>query len=149
MMISARNQIDAEIAGVRRDGIHALLLLKTAQGTEMYASITGEAAEALCVREGEKVIAFFKASHVLVATGWAIPISARNRLEGIIENVKHGVVNAEVQMRIGGGDRLSATVTEDAVSNLDLRPGMDVVAIIKASDVMVAKPFNTDTRNKK
>jgi molybdate transport system regulatory protein len=140
MMISARNQIDAEVAGVSRGGVSALLQLQTAQGTEMYASITGEAADALAVREGDRVIAFFKASHVLVATGWAIPISARNRLEGVIETVKHGIVNAEVRVRLSSGDRLSATVTEDAVSNLALEPGMNVVAIVKASDVMLAKP---------
>jgi molybdate transport system regulatory protein len=140
MMISARNQIDAEVAGVNRGGVSALLQLQTAQGTEMYASITGEAADALAVREGDRVIAFFKASHVLVATGWAIPISARNRLEGVIETVKHGVVNAEVRVRLSSGDRVSATVTEDAVSNLALEPGMNVVAIVKASDVMLAKP---------
>jgi molybdate transport system regulatory protein len=140
MMISARNQIDAEVAQVSRGGVSALLQLQTAQGTEMYASITGEAADALCVREGDRVIAFFKASHVLIATGWAIPISARNRLEGVIESVKHGVVSTEVRIRLCGGDRLSATVTEDAASNLALAPGMDVVAIVKASDVMLAKP---------
>jgi len=140
MMISARNQIDAEIVSVRRDGVNALLGFKTAQGTQMSASITVDASDALSVKEGDGVIAFFNASHVLVATGWAIPISARNRIDGVIETVNRGVVNAEVRIRIGGGDRISATVTDDAVSNLDLQPGMPVVAIIKASDVMIAKP---------
>lgn len=138
-MISARNQIDAEVAGVSRDGVSALLRLRTAQGTEMYAAVTGEAADALALRDGDRVIAFFKASHVLVATGWALPISARNRLEGVIETVNHGVVSSEVRIRLCGGDRLSATVTEDAASNLALEPGMNVVAIVKASDVMLAK----------
>ncbi|WP_345969489.1 MULTISPECIES: TOBE domain-containing protein [Sulfurimonas] len=140
MMISARNQIDADIVAVRRDGVSALLELKTAQGTLMFASITGNASDTLCVKEGDRVIAFFKDSHVLVATGWAIPISARNRLEGTIETVHRGVVNAEVRIRLGGGDRISATVTDDAVSNLELQSGMPVVAIIKASDMMIAKP---------
>jgi molybdate transport system regulatory protein len=143
MMISARNQIDAEVVEVHRDGVNALLRLRTRLGTEMYASITGEAYDALTVREGEKIVAFFKASHVMVATGWVIPISARNRLEGIIDHVTRGVINAEVRIRLGNGDRLSATVTDDAVSNLDLRTGMPVVAIIKASDVMIAKPFRS------
>ena len=138
-MISARNQIDATVDAVRRGGVNALLTLRTAQGTQLYASITDEAADALALKEGDRVIAFFKASHVLVATGWAIPISARNRLEGVVESVRHGVVNAEVHIRLPGGDRLGATVTEEAVSNLALQTDMPVVAIIKASDVMIAK----------
>ena len=142
MMISARNQIDATVDTIRHGGVNALLTLRTAQGTLMYASITDEAADALAVREGERIIAFFKASHVLVATGWAIPISARNRLEGVIESIRHGVVSAEVYIRLPEGDRISATVTEEAVSNLALQPEMHVVAIIKASDVMIAKPTN-------
>lgn len=141
MMISARNQIDAEVVEVRRGGVTALLEMRTAQGTLLYASIMGEAAESLDVRPGDRVIAFFKASHVLIATGWVIPISARNRLDGSIEAVKHGVVNAEVYVQLIGGDRVSATVTEEAVANLALEPGMPVVAIVEASDVMVAKPL--------
>ncbi|WP_345984847.1 TOBE domain-containing protein [Sulfurimonas sp. HSL-1656] len=140
MMISARNQIDADVVSVCRDGVSALLELKTVQGTHLFASITGNASEALSVREGDRVIAFFKDSHVLVATGWVIPISARNRLEGVVESIHRGVVNAEVRIRLGGGDRISATVTDDAVSNLALQPGMPVVAIVKASDMMIAKP---------
>ena len=139
MMISARNQIDTEVVEVRRGGVNALLTLRTKQGTQMYASVTDEAADALAVKGGDRVIAFFKASHVMVATGWAIPISARNRLEGLVETVQHGVVNAEVDIRLDDGDCVYATVTEDAVSNLDLKPGINVVAIIKASDVMIAK----------
>jgi len=139
MMISARNQINAEVVDLRRDGVSALLELETDQGTQMFASITEKASDLLAVKEGDRVIAFFKASHVLVATGWAIPISARNRLEGVIERVDRGVVNAEVHVRLGSGDRLSAIVTDDAVSNLDLKPDMNVVAIFKATDVMIAK----------
>ena len=139
-MISARNQIDAEVVEVRRGGVHALLVLKTAQGTRLFASITGDAADVLNVKEGDKVIAFFKASHVLVATGWAIPISARNRLDGVVESVRHGIVNAEVRIELLSGDCISATVTEEAVSNLPIEAGMAVVAIVKATDVMIAKP---------
>ena len=69
MMISARNQIDATVETVRRGGVNALLTLRTALGTQMYASITDEAADALVVSKGDRVVAFFKASHVLVAAG--------------------------------------------------------------------------------
>ena len=139
MMISARNQIDATVETVRRGGVNALLTLRTAQQTRMYASITDDAADALNVAVGDRVVAFFKASHVLVATGWAIPVSARNRLEGRIESIHGGIISAEVRIRLPGGDNVIATVTKEAVSNLALQPDTPVVAIIKASDVMIAK----------
>jgi molybdate transport system regulatory protein len=140
MMLTARNQIDVEVVEVRRGGVSALLVLQTDRGSRLYATITGDAAQALEVGEGDRVIAFFKASHVMLATGWVIPISARNRLEGVIETVRHGIVNAEVRVELLHGERIGAAVSTEAVGNLALEPGMPVVAIIKASDVMIAKP---------
>ena len=85
------------------------------------------------------MIAFFKASHVLIGTGWAIAISARNKLEGAVERVCHGAVNAEVTVKLPGGDRVIATITDEAARNLALCEGEEVVAVIKATDVMIAK----------
>jgi len=44
-----------------------------------------------------------------------------------------------VTIRLSGGDRLIATVTYEAVKNLALKEGVEVAAIIQASDVMIAK----------
>jgi molybdate transport system regulatory protein len=139
MMISARNQIDATVEAVRKGAVNAVVDLKTAQGTMMVASITNSAAEALQLKEGDRVVAFFKASHVLIATGWAIAISARNKLEGMVESVRSGTVNAEITVKLPGGDRVIATITDEAARNLALREGENVAAVIKATDVMIAK----------
>ena len=140
MMISARNQIDVTIETVERGAVNTLLHLKTRQGMQMVASVTNLSADALQLREKERVIAFFKASHVLIATGWSIAISARNYLEGEIVSLVHGTVNAEVTVALPGGDRLTATITDEAARNLSLKEGEKVAAIIKASDLMIAKP---------
>ena len=139
MMISARNQIDATVEAVQEGAVNALVTLKTAQGTLMHASITNGAAQMLGLCPGQKAIAFFKASHVLVATGWAIAISARNKLEGVVDSVRHGTVNAEISIKLPGGDRIIAVITHEAANNLALKEGEPVVAIIKASDVMLAR----------
>lgn len=68
-------------------------------------------------------------------------LSAWNRIEGTVEEVRNGAVSTEVRIGLGGGDRLSATVTADAAKNLVMEPGVNVVAIIKESDVMIAKPL--------
>ena len=139
-MISARNQIDVTIEAIERGAVNSLLQLKTASGTRMVASVTNLSADALKLKENDRVIAFFKASHVLIATGWSIAISARNILEGRIESLVTGAVNAEVTVALGGGDRITAVITNEASRNLALKEGESVAAIIKASDLMIAKP---------
>ena len=64
-------------------------------------------------------------------------ISARNKLKGKIIEIKEGAVNAIVSIDIGGGNKISATISMDAVSELGLKIGMDAYAIIKATSVMV------------
>ncbi len=64
-------------------------------------------------------------------------ISARNQIKGKIVNIKEGAVNAIVVMDIGGGNKISATISMDAVKELGLTIGKDAYAIIKATSVMV------------
>lgn len=138
-MISARNQIDVIIDRIEVGSVNTHLVLRMDQGTSLEASITNKGVEDLALKTGERVIAFFKASHVLVATDWVIPISARNRLRGVVRSIDNGVVNAEVAIELLGGDRVIATVTNEAVKTLALEEGIEVMAIFKASDVMLAK----------
>ncbi|SHH66535.1 molybdenum-pterin binding domain-containing protein [Sporobacter termitidis DSM 10068] len=64
-------------------------------------------------------------------------ISARNQLKGKITQIKEGAVNAIVTLDIGGGNKVSSTISMDAVKELGLKVGMDAYAIIKATSVMV------------
>ena len=64
-------------------------------------------------------------------------LSARNALKGKVLEVKTGAVAAQVRIDIGGGNVITSTVTVDAVKDLGLAPGSDVVAIIKASEVFL------------
>ncbi len=66
-------------------------------------------------------------------------ISARNQFRGKVTAVKLGNVMAEVQVQIGGIDLVSA-ITRGSAEGLGLKVGDDVVAIIKATEVMIGKP---------
>ena len=66
-------------------------------------------------------------------------ISARNQLKGKVVEVKKGQRTAHVRIDIGGGVIVTSSITNEAVDDLALAKGDDVLAIIKASDVMVAK----------
>jgi molybdopterin-binding protein len=64
-------------------------------------------------------------------------ISARNQLRGTVTGVSRGASIANVELDVAG-QRIVASITVEAVDELGLSPGGDVVAIIKASDVMIA-----------
>lgn len=66
-------------------------------------------------------------------------LSARNQIRGKIVELHKGQTTAHVQIDIGAGVRITSSITNEAVDDLGLKAGDDVQAVIKASDVMVAK----------
>lgn len=65
-------------------------------------------------------------------------LSARNRLHGFIDEVRIDGLLAQVRLRVGD-HALTAVITADAVRALKLRRGDDVLAIIKSTEVMIAR----------
>jgi molybdopterin-binding protein len=68
-----------------------------------------------------------------------VKISARNQLKGTVIEVFKGQTIAHVRIDIGNGVIVTSSITNEAVDDLGLKRGDAAVAIIKASDVMVAK----------
>ncbi len=66
-------------------------------------------------------------------------ISARNQIAGTVVEVHPGAVNATVKVDIGGGNLVTASITNDAVTDLGLAVGDAVTVIVKASDVLLGK----------
>ena len=66
-------------------------------------------------------------------------LSARNQIKGRVVEVRRGATTAHVRIDIGNGVIVTSSVTNEAVDDLGLAVGDEATAIIKASDVMVAK----------
>jgi molybdopterin-binding protein len=66
-------------------------------------------------------------------------LSARNQLHGRVVDVKKGQTTAHVRIDVGG-TIVTAAITNEAVDELGLAAGQEALAVIKASDVMVARP---------
>ncbi|MGC4083514.1 MAG: TOBE domain-containing protein [Vicinamibacterales bacterium] len=66
-------------------------------------------------------------------------LSARNRLHGYIEEVRVDGLLAQIRMRVGD-QTITAVVTSDAVRALKFKRGDDAIAIVKSTEVMVARP---------
>ncbi|AEH88049.1 MULTISPECIES: molybdopterin-binding protein [Mesorhizobium] len=64
-------------------------------------------------------------------------ISARNILKGTITEIAKGATTSHVRIDIGGGAIVTASITNEAVTDLKLEKGKQAYAVVKASDVMV------------
>ena len=65
-------------------------------------------------------------------------LSGRNRLRGIVEEIRREGLLAQVRLRIGD-QRLTAVITSDAVDELRLKRGDEASAIIKSTEVMIGR----------
>lgn len=64
-------------------------------------------------------------------------ISARNQFQGNITAVHPGSVHTEIEIALGNGDTLVAMVTHSSAHSLGLTSGKSVLALVKASSMMV------------
>jgi molybdopterin-binding protein len=133
---------------------------RSGRGSEQRLLKAGDAARALgisldtlrrwerqgrivCVRDGsnrrmvpESEVERLRGSPPIVKTGTRF--SARNRIAGVVRAVKADGVMAIVEIE-AGPYLLAAAITRDAVEELQLVPGVAVVATIKATSVMVSR----------
>ena len=71
-------------------------------------------------------------------TGLIVSISGRNQLRGYVDEVRIDGLLAQVRLRIGD-QTLTAVITRDAVEELKLRRGDEALAIVKSTEVMIAR----------
>ncbi|MCB8875209.1 TOBE domain-containing protein [Acidisoma silvae] len=65
-------------------------------------------------------------------------LSARNQIKGTVVSVVLGQTTGHVRIDIGQGVIITSSITNAAIAELDLKVGDSAIAVIKASDVMVA-----------
>ena len=65
-------------------------------------------------------------------------ISARNHFHGIVKEVHKGAVNGIVKLETPGGNRVSSTISMEAIEDLKLAEGKKACIFVKATEVMLA-----------
>ena len=70
-----------------------------------------------------------------------VALSGRNQLRGIVDEVRVEGLLAQVRLRIGD-QRLTAIITRDAVEALKLKRGQPALAVIKSTEVMIAREMD-------
>ncbi|WP_139653703.1 TOBE domain-containing protein [Raoultibacter phocaeensis] len=139
MKISARNQLAGTVSAVKEGAVNGVVAIKVGEQT-IKSDITMEAIKDLGLAEGKEAVAIIKASNVLVAAGGEpiATISARNQFPGTVIKIEKGAVNGHVAIEIADGTTITASITNEAIDDLGLAEGSPAVAIVKATDVLVA-----------
>lgn len=70
---------------------------------------------------------------------FALRTSARNQLAATVVGVRSGKVNDVVELRLAGGQRLTASITRQSTRDLGLAVGSEAIALIKASAVALSR----------
>ena len=139
MQISARNQFEGRVRRLTVGPINAEVVLALPGGDSLVAVVTSGSVQALGLAPGVRAVAVIKAPWVIVVAGDGGPrFSARNQLAGVVSMVKPGPVNAELAITLPGGTVVHAVVTQQAVQELGLAPGVPARAVIQASHVVLA-----------
>jgi molybdate transport system regulatory protein len=79
--------------------------------------------------------------------------SARNHFAGTVGRIQRGAVNDEVELRLRGGESLFAIITRESTETLGLHEGVDAVALVKASWIIIGvesggQPMRLSARNR-
>ncbi len=91
---------------------------------------------------GQRLIPAIELARLLAARTAQQPISAgsaRNRFPGVITGIERDKLSATVEIQ-AGPHRVLAFITREAVDQLGLKVGMEAVATVKATSVMVNLP---------
>jgi molybdate transport system regulatory protein len=139
MNTSARNQFAGPIVAIKEGVVDTEVTIELAPKLVLTAIVTRESAENMNLCLGRDVLAFVKASSILLLMDEAGRVSARNRFTGIVTRIQQGMVNAEVTLTMPGSRHaVTAVITDDSVKRLGLVEGISATAVFKASSVFLA-----------
>jgi molybdate transport system regulatory protein len=68
-----------------------------------------------------------------------LKLSARNQFKGKVLAVEKGVITAKVKVEVKMPVTVTAVITKEAVEDLDIKVGDEVTAIVKSTEIMIAK----------
>lgn len=132
--LSARNQFKGTVTNVAEGAVNGIVSIDV-NGEFFSSTISMNAIKELELKKGVSAIVIIKATEVMIAT--ELPkISARNKFKGTVKDIQVGAVNDIVTLETKAGT-ISATISKNAVEELELSVGNQAYAVIKSTSVMV------------
>jgi len=138
MKVSARNVFSGTVSKITKGAVNAEVILTLKGGASLAATVTNGAIDNLGLKDGMEAYAIIKASSIIIGTDLHdAKVSARNIYCGTITKVVEGPVSTEIDVEIGGGNVVSAVITQESAKKLELKPGGHACALFKASSVIL------------
>ncbi len=140
MMIetSARNKLLGVVDHISPGAINDEVTLTIGDGIQIIATISKESVQNLDLYPGKRALAFIQAASVIVGLpGGDLRLSARNQLQGTVNRIVTGAVNAEVSIALEQGQIIAAMLSKESLESLELKEEQAAYAIFKASSVML------------
>lgn len=127
------NQLRGRIVGIESND-HVSLVDVEISGDTFSAMLleTPESAPYLAI--GNEVQVLFKETEVSLAKNLSGLISLRNRVHATVRTVRSGAILSEVELAYRG-QKLCSIITTRSIRRLDINPGDEVEALIKANEV--------------
>lgn len=139
MSVSARNQLAGKVSAVETGAVNDEIELTLNGGAKLVAIVTHSSREALGLAAGKEAIALIKAPWVTLASeDCGLKFSARNQFAGSVSQVTEGAVNATVHIKTDAGFELVAVITNKSQHEMKLAAGSRVIALVKASAILIA-----------
>ncbi|MBW7982979.1 TOBE domain-containing protein [Enterobacillus tribolii] len=139
MSVSARNQLTGTVTAVANGAVNDEVELTLPGGDKLVAIVTAQSQKSLGLETGKEAIALIKAPWVILASeDCGLRFSARNQFAGVITTLEKGAVNATVHIKTDSGLPLTSVITNESLAEMALAAGSRVVALVKASSVLLA-----------
>lgn len=139
MSVSARNQLHGKVSAIHSGSVNDEIELSLTTGGKLVSVVTSSSRIRLALEQGKEVVALIKAPWIILASeDDGMVFSARNQFPGVITSLEKGAVNATVHLQTDEGTTLTAVITNESVTEMDISEGKRVVALIKASSVLLA-----------
>lgn len=68
-----------------------------------------------------------------------LKLSARNQLKGKVLAVEKGIITGKVKVEVKMPVTVTAVITKEAIEELDIKVGDEVTAIVKSTEILIAK----------
>lgn len=116
-----------------------LSLVRISVNTEKITAIVIDTPEtASYLQIGGDINVLFKATEVVIGTGSSLSISLQNQFRGTIHTIKKGALLSKIVVETSVG-MIDSIITTNAVNKLKLAIGVEVTAMIKTNEIMLAK----------
>lgn len=131
------NILKGNIESIAVNGDLSIVRVKT--GDSVFSSIvidTPETASFLKVKNEVKII--FKETEVIIGVGDMSGISLRNKMLGTVKRIDADILLSKLTLETAMGT-ITSIITSNAVEQLKIKPGMEVIAMVKTNELILSK----------